>query len=155
MFKLPTSNLAHWEVHQEGNGLEHSTDTRAAYIPRLRSGAFIEYVRSHGTVSEIIASADDSDVIHLSAQPFARFDEDGHTRIPHVMVYCEGAGDWTILDDATVGYDGIGPDTTLRALMGIGLGGDVAVQVAYNNRLSHLRIDENGQPDWLEVRHRR
>lgn len=132
----------------------YSTDTRAARIPRLRSGEFIEYVRSRGPVSEIVASSADSDVVCLSAQPLARFVEDDCMPIPHVMVYCEGAGDWAILDDATVGYDGTGPDNTLRALMGIGLSGDVAVRVAYTNRVSHLRIDENGQSEWLEERSR-
>jgi hypothetical protein len=127
-----------------------ATGDPASRIPWLSGGEFIDYVREHGPVSEIVASFADSDVVYLSQQPFARFIDGEYMRVPHVMVYCEGVSDWVILENASVGYGGTGPSNAYRALLGIGLGDELAGQLAYENRISHLTIDDNGQPTWIE-----
>ncbi|KLN71410.1 MULTISPECIES: MarR family transcriptional regulator [Rhodococcus] len=114
-------------------------------IRRLTGGPFINYVRIHGPITEIIAGFEASDVVYLSEEPFARFVVDGHLRAPNVIVRCAGLGDWVALDNASVGYEGTGPTNTAGALKGVGVPDDIAETIAYDNRVSHVVLDAAGK----------
>lgn len=123
-----------------------------APLPVLSGAELVQAVQRGGPITEIVASFDDSDTMFLSREPFARFVNPkwGHgMRIPNLMVRLEETG-WIGVDNATVGYGGTGPGNARRALSSVGIDDDLAADIAFHNRVSHVVFDGAGNPEFRE-----
>lgn len=88
----------------------------------------------------------------LSREPFARFvdpDWGSGMRIPNLMLNLETSG-WIGVDNATVGYGGTGPSNAHRALVSVGIDDELADEIAFYNRVSHVLFDDHGNPDYIQ-----
>ncbi|RIR12621.1 hypothetical protein [Mycobacteroides abscessus] len=118
----------------------------------LSGSDLVNAVHVGGPIVEIAASFDDTDTLFLSGEPFARFvdpDWGSGMRIPNLMLNLEDSG-WIGVDNATVGYGGTGPSNAHRALVSVGIEDDLASKIAFYNRVSHVRFDEDGNAKYLQ-----
>lgn len=123
-----------------------------APLPVLSESELVQAVQQGGPVTEIAASFGDTDTMFLSREPFARFVNPGwgsRLRIPHLMLRLDEAG-WIGVSNTTVGYGGTGPSNARRALSSVGIDDDLAREVAFYNRVSHVVFDKDGNPSFSE-----
>ncbi|MBU8820357.1 hypothetical protein KL864_31235 [Mycolicibacterium goodii] len=121
-----------------------------APLPVLSPDDLVTVAQTGGPVAEIVASFD-ADTLFLSGEPFGRFVNPSWgsgMRIPHLMIRLEEAG-WVGVSNVNVGYGGTGPTNAHRALIGIGIDDDVADEIAFSNRVSHVQFDDDGNPKFL------
>ncbi|MCV7286041.1 hypothetical protein H7J87_11935 [Mycolicibacterium wolinskyi] len=121
-------------------------------LPVLSGSDLVEAVQAGGPVTEIAASFADSDTMFLSREPFTRFANPNWgsaMHIPHLMLRLEEAS-WIGVANATVGYGGTGPGNAHRALSSVGIDDEIAKEVAFYNRVSHVIFDDDGNPDFRQ-----
>lgn len=70
-------------------------------------------------------------------------------RIPNLMLNLETSG-WIGVDNATVGYGGTGPSNARRALVSVGIDDELADEIAFYNRVSHVLFNDHGNPDYIQ-----
>lgn len=130
----------------------HSATPPATPLPVLSGNELVTAAREGGPVIEIAASFGDADTLFLSGEPFARFvnpNWGSGMRIPNLMLRLEGRG-WIGVANTTVGYGGTGPGNACQALVSVGIDDDLARDIAYGNRVSHIRFDDDGSPEYLQ-----
>ncbi|KMV18289.1 hypothetical protein ACT17_11670 [Mycolicibacterium conceptionense] len=118
-------------------------------LPVLSESELVQAVQQGGPVTEIAASFGDTDTMFLSREPFARFVKGKWLHIPHLMLRLDETG-WIGVSNTTVGYGGTGPTNAHRALSSIGIDDDLAREVAFYNRVSHVVFDADGNPSFNE-----
>ena len=147
----PTLNEFVTAAEKSTSGLPIA-EVPAVPLSVLGSSELVTAVERGGPIVEMVASFAEADVLFLSGEPFARFVDPnygGGMRIPNLMLRLEDAG-WVGVDNVTVGYGGTGPSNAYRALLSIGIDDELAHEVAFYNRVSHVRLDEHGNAEFVQ-----